>query len=107
LALQPYGYADTSILQASGEVASWLNFARTAGGFIISYFQVNPHLSAFKSIMLMDACRQVTWANTKGTEQSMGVQAAICAAGLGLIIVLQIFGKRLRIWSGPSHFKTN
>lgn len=26
--------------QASGEVASWVNFARTAGGFIISYFQV-------------------------------------------------------------------
>jgi hypothetical protein len=40
------------MLQASGEVASWLNFARTAGGFIISYFQVNPHLSAFKNTSL-------------------------------------------------------
>jgi hypothetical protein len=26
--------------KASGEVACWLNFARTAGGFIVSYFQV-------------------------------------------------------------------
>jgi len=81
-------YVLDSYPEASGEVASWVNFARTCGGFIISYFQV-------------------TWANAEGTEISMGVQAAIVAFGLVIIVVLQMWGKRLRIWSGQPHFKTN
>lgn len=73
--------------EASGEVAAWINFARTTGGFIISYFQV-------------------TWANAMGTKKSFGIQAAICVFAFGLIIVLQIYGKRLRILGGKLNFQT-
>jgi hypothetical protein len=73
--------------EASGEVSSWINFSRTTGGFIISYFQV-------------------TWANAQGTKTSFGIQAAICAAAFLLIIGLQIWGKRLRVWAGGLDFKT-
>ncbi|OBT55600.1 hypothetical protein VE04_03638 [Pseudogymnoascus sp. 24MN13] len=74
--------------EASGEVASWVNFARTAGGFIISYFQV-------------------TWANGQGTRKSLGTQAGICAAGFIIILILQRYGKELRAWAGQPHFKTS
>ena len=73
--------------EGSGEVAAWINFARTTGGFIVSYFQVN-------------------WANTVGPAKSLGTQAAVCGAAFGLIVVLQIWGKKLRAMSGPLDFKT-
>ncbi|KAK5687293.1 hypothetical protein LTS10_001431 [Elasticomyces elasticus] len=72
----------------SGEVAAWLNFARTTGGFIISYFQV-------------------TWAAAQGTEKSFGIQAAICAAAYLLIVLMQVFGKSIRERSGHLRFKTD
>jgi predicted MFS family arabinose efflux permease len=74
--------------EGSGEVASWINFARTLGGFIISYFQVK-------------------WANSMGTKKSFGIQAAICVFAFLLIIVLQLFGKRLRILGGKLNFHTS
>ena len=102
--------------EASGETASWVNFCRTVsclpalhcetlaylhaldpstnyfslqtGGFIISYYQV-------------------TWAKAQGTKTSFGIQAAICAFAFGIIVFLQIFGKRLRVWAGPLNFTTS
>lgn len=74
--------------EGSGEVAAWINFARTTGGFIISYFQV-------------------TWASAMGTEKSFGIQAAICAAAYILIVIMQAFGKRIRERAGPLRFKTD
>ncbi|RVX67272.1 hypothetical protein B0A52_09309 [Exophiala mesophila] len=59
--------------EASGEVSSWINFCRTTGGFIISYFQV-------------------TWAQAQGTKTSFGIQAAICGFAFLLICLLQVFG---------------
>ncbi len=41
----PFPKSITNRSQAPGEVASWVNFARTAGGFIISYFQVSNEIS--------------------------------------------------------------
>jgi len=73
--------------EASGEVSAWLNFARTVGGFIISYFQV-------------------TWAEAQGTKLSFGIQAAICAGAFLLIIVLLRWGKTMRVWAGPLNFAT-
>ncbi|KPI38023.1 putative MFS-type transporter [Cyphellophora attinorum] len=73
--------------EASGEVAAWINMARTTGGFIISYFQV-------------------TWAQAQGTKVSFGIQAAICAAAFFIIIALMVFGKKLRLASGPLNFAT-
>ncbi|KAL1980470.1 hypothetical protein VTN96DRAFT_4127 [Rasamsonia emersonii] len=74
--------------EGSGEVAVLVNFGRTTGGFIVSYFQV-------------------TWATAMGTEKSFGTQAAICAAVFLLIVFLQIYGKKLRQWAGPLRFKTD
>ncbi len=74
--------------EASGEVAGWITFSRATGGFIISYFQV-------------------AWAAEMGPAKSFAVQAGICAAAFLIIVALQIFGKRLRMWSGPLHFKTD
>ncbi|EXJ80123.1 hypothetical protein A1O1_08265 [Capronia coronata CBS 617.96] len=73
--------------EGSGEVAAWVNFARTTGGFIISYFQVK-------------------WANASGTIVSFGVQGAVCFAAFALVVFLQIYGKKLRMSSGPLHFHT-
>ena len=74
--------------RGSGEVGAWINFARTGAGFIVAYFQV-------------------TWVSRMGAEKTFGIQAAICAAVFPVIIVLQIYGKRLRIASGDLDFKTN
>ncbi len=74
--------------EGSGEVAAWINFARTTGGFIISYFQVK-------------------WANSMGTKKSFGIQAAIVLLAFFLILVLKVFGKRLRVWGGKLNFQTN
>lgn len=73
--------------EGSGEVAAWINFARTIGGFIISYFQVS-------------------WAKAEGTKTSFGIQAAICALAFLLIITMQVFGKRLRLYAGKLDFHT-
>lgn len=59
----------------------WINFTRTAGGFIISYFQVK-------------------WVNRVGAEITVGTQAAICLAVFSIIVVLQMFGKRFRARGG-------
>ncbi|KAI1047182.1 hypothetical protein LB505_011674 [Fusarium chuoi] len=73
--------------EASGEVSAWINFARTSGGFIISYFQVN-------------------WANSVGAKVSFGTQAGICAFAFLIILILQTFGKRMRAKSGELSFPT-
>ncbi|KAK9428533.1 Alpha/Beta hydrolase protein [Lipomyces doorenjongii] len=70
-----------SYAEGSGEVAAWMNFSRTTGGFIISYFQVK-------------------WAAASGTIVSFGVQGAICFAAFGLVMLLHMYGKQLRQRSG-------
>ena len=72
---------------ASGEVAAWVNFSRTIGGFIISYFQVR-------------------WAESAGTIDSFGTQAGILSAAWLIALLLMVFGKKLRIMGGQVHFKT-
>jgi amino acid transporter len=74
--------------EASGEVAAWINFGRTLGGFIITYFEVN-------------------WVLSQGAESALGIQAAIVAASFGIIVILQIFGKRLRLAQGSVNFATD
>ncbi|KAK6004529.1 hypothetical protein QM012_008391 [Aureobasidium pullulans] len=74
--------------EASGEVAAWLNFSRTLGGFIVSYFQV-------------------TWAHSVGAKASFGTQAAIVFFAFSFVVTLQFIGKRLRMKSGALHFPTS
>lgn len=81
-------YVLDSYPEGSGEVSAWLNFARTTGGFVVTY-------------------EQVKWAKAMGPQNSFGVQAGIVAAAFALVLVLQLWGKRLRIWSGRLNFQTN
>ncbi|OAP56444.1 putative MFS-type transporter [Fonsecaea erecta] len=80
-------YCLDSFPEASGEGAAWLSVGRTVGGFIISY-------------------EQVSWATKEGTKASFGIQAGLCTFGLVLAVFLQIYGQRLRKWSGSLKFKT-
>lgn len=80
-------YMLDSYPEGSGEVAAWLNAARTTGGFLASYFQIE-------------------WAQAMGAKRSFAIQAGICAAAFSLVVVLQVWGKRLRAWSGQPRFKT-
>ena len=61
--------------------------SRTAGGFIISYFQVE-------------------WARSQGTKKGFGIQAAICLGAFLLILLLQWKGKAWRVKSGGLNFHT-
>ncbi|KAL8998443.1 MAG: hypothetical protein Q9169_002480 [Polycauliona sp. 2 TL-2023] len=63
----------------SGEVGAWINFSRTAGGFVVAYLQVR-------------------WVDKVGAEACFGTQAAVCAAVVPIVVVLQVFGKRMRMW---------
>jgi hypothetical protein len=62
----------------SGEVGAWVNEARTPAGLIISYF----HLC---------------WAQVEGTEKSAGIQAEGYGVFFLFIVLLQMYGKRLRV----------
>ncbi|KAI9730962.1 MAG: hypothetical protein M1818_008037 [Claussenomyces sp. TS43310] len=74
--------------EASGEVAAWINFGRTLGGFIITY-------------------EEVPWTESMGTKNALGIQASIVAAAFFLIVILQFYGQRLRKFSGRVHFATD
>jgi hypothetical protein len=74
--------------EASGEVAAWINFGRTIGGFIITYYEI-------------------PWVTAMGARNALGIQASIVAAAFGFIVILQFFGKRLREISGSVHFATD
>ena len=74
--------------EASGEVAAWINFGRTLGGFIITY-------------------EEVPWVTAMGAKNTLGIQASIVALAFGLIVILQFYGKRLRELSGSVHFHTD
>ncbi|RMZ75251.1 hypothetical protein DV738_g5580, partial [Chaetothyriales sp. CBS 135597] len=59
--------------EAGGECAAWINFARTLGGFIVGYIQLN-------------------WATEAGPETEYGIQTGIMAAAFLLVVFLQFFG---------------
>ena len=73
--------------EASGEVAAWVNFGRTTGGFIVSYFMVE-------------------WAEKQGTIKQFGTMCGIVGGACCLVVVLQVWGRGLRAWAGPAEFKT-
>ncbi|KAF9892637.1 hypothetical protein FE257_001039 [Aspergillus nanangensis] len=80
-------YVLDSYPEASGEVAAWINFGRTTGGFIVSYFMV-------------------TWSEKQGAKRQFGTMCGIVVFAFLIIILLQVVGKKLRMWAGPAHFKT-
>ena len=74
--------------EASGECAAWLNAARTFGGFIVGYVQIS-------------------WAESQGTQKEYGIESAIMAAAFSMVVILQLYGAKLRHRQGPLKFKTN
>lgn len=81
-------YVLDSYPEGAGEVSAWLNFARTTGGFVITYVQVR-------------------WATAMGPQNSFGIQAAVMAAVFPIVIALQFWGQRMRARSGKLDFQTN
>ncbi|OAP54871.1 hypothetical protein AYL99_10571 [Fonsecaea erecta] len=80
-------YLLDSYPEAAGECAALLNFARTLGGFIIGYIQIN-------------------WATKAGTQTEYGIQSGIMGAAFFLVVFLQFFGAKLRHAQGPLNFRT-
>ena len=74
-------YVLDSYPEGSGEVSAWLNFARTTGGVFVTEFEVR-------------------WAQKVGPRATFGTQGGIVAGSFLLVIVLQLWGKRLRQWAG-------
>lgn len=74
-------YALDSYPTTSGEVSSLINLARIIGGFTIGYFQLN-------------------WGLKSGFDVSFGIQAAIVASSIIIIICLHIWGEKLRAKGG-------
>jgi len=58
--------------------SSWINFWRTTGGFCVTYFQTH-------------------WVAKSGAAVTFGVQGAIIAFGLTLVIATQILGRSWRV----------
>lgn len=75
-------YALDSYSNASGEVACLINFSRIIGGFSVGYFQLD-------------------WGLKEGFDVSFGIQSAVVAAGIVIILCLHIFGARMRAKGGP------
>lgn len=70
-------YALDCYPSAAGEVSAFLNFARTVGGFAVGYFQ-QP------------------WGQRSGYATSFGVQAVFVAVAVAILVVLHVFGPRMR-----------
>ncbi|OAL52632.1 MFS general substrate transporter [Pyrenochaeta sp. DS3sAY3a] len=75
-------YALDSYGSASSEVSGLLNFARVIAGFAVGYFQ-QP------------------WGLKSGFGLSFGIQAIIVAVAMVVIVLLQIYGGRMRAKGGP------
>ncbi|EXJ65526.1 hypothetical protein A1O7_01867 [Cladophialophora yegresii CBS 114405] len=73
--------------EAAGESAALINFARTLGGFIVGYIQIN-------------------WVSSAGAQTAYGIQTGIMGAAFFIVVFLQFFGARLRHAQGPLKFKT-
>ncbi|KAL9024515.1 MAG: hypothetical protein Q9196_006461 [Gyalolechia fulgens] len=80
-------YVLDSYPEGPGEVVMWLTAARTVGGFLVTLFEVR-------------------WVQQFGAEVCFGIQGGGCAVAFVVLVILQIYGKRLRKWQGPLPFKT-
>ncbi|KAJ5226038.1 MFS transporter [Penicillium chermesinum] len=71
--------------EGSGEVGAWVAASRNWAGFMATYIQLE-------------------WVQSVGAARALGIQAAITVASLFLMMVLQVYGKRLRQWQGRMVF---
>ena len=71
--------------EGSGEVGAWISVGRTMGGFMATYVEIE-------------------WVTRSGPVDAFGVQTAITAAAGALVLVLVVFGKRIRKAQGRMSF---
>lgn len=71
--------------EGSGEVGAWISVGRTMGGFMATYVEIE-------------------WVTRSGPVDAFGVQTAITAAAGVLVLVLVVFGKRIRKAQGRMSF---
>lgn len=71
--------------EGSGEVGAWIVVARTMGGFMATYVEIN-------------------WVKASGPVHAFAAQTGIAAAAGFLILALGIFGGRLRRAQGSMEF---
>ena len=71
--------------EGSGEVDAWIVMGRTMGGFMATYIEIN-------------------WVARDGPLKALGAQAGITAAAGFLVLVLGLFGKRIRKAQGRMNF---
>ncbi|GIJ97931.1 hypothetical protein Aspvir_000037 [Aspergillus viridinutans] len=71
--------------EGSGEVGAWVTASRNWGGFVATYIQID-------------------WFSGMGPARALGIQAAITFGSLFFMVVLQLFGQRLRKWQGRMYF---
>ena len=71
--------------EGSGEVGAWVCFGRVFGGFMATYINI-------------------PWVQKKGPAKVFGIQAGITVGAVLIIVVLQVFGKRLRQAQGKMVF---
>jgi hypothetical protein len=64
-----------------GETGAWLILARTTGGFMASYIQIE-------------------WVEKNGAATALGIQAAIGAFAAIMVGILSVYGRRIRNWQG-------
>ena len=71
--------------EGSGEVGAWVNFSRSMGGFMATYVELD-------------------WVAKVGPVRALGTQAGIAVAAALLVLVLGVYGKRLRRAQGKMVF---
>ncbi|KAK4935614.1 hypothetical protein LTR10_023375 [Elasticomyces elasticus] len=81
LSVATFAYAVDAYPTAPAETAGWISFLRVIGGFSVGYFQ-QP------------------WGALVGFQTSFGTQAATVAFGLCFVVLVHVYGHRLRVKSG-------
>lgn len=71
--------------EGSGEVGAWIVVGRTMGGFMATYVEID-------------------WVGRDGPVKVLGVQTGITAAAGLLVLLLGLFGKRIRRAQGRMNF---
>ena len=71
--------------EGSGEVSAWVTASRNWAGFMATYIQIE-------------------WVERGGPAKALGAQAGITFVSIFFIVVLQMYGQRLRRWQGMMAF---
>ncbi|KAK0770353.1 hypothetical protein LTR75_017932 [Friedmanniomyces endolithicus] len=71
--------------EGSGEVGAWVTASRNWSGFMATFIQIE-------------------WVTNAGPAIAFGAQAGITGASIIILIILQLYGKKLRKWQGRMVF---